>query len=187
MTKTKKSLQNFDKLTDWHGFQQEFRSESDRAAAIVGAALLDAQLEQLIASFLIDELKEIGVLFDFTGPFGSFGARIRVAFSLGLVSRDEYDDLKIIQAIRNDFAHHLHGLSFAEQSIKDRCFSLRIPKKTPKLLATVNITDSPRDLFMWATLTLKNLLDMRTFMAKQERREIPLEAELKETVIEVGA
>ncbi len=170
------------KLKDWEGFQNEFRGESDRAAAIVGAALLDAHLEQLIRSFLIDEQKEVESLFEFTGPFGSFGARIKVAFSLGLISRDEYDDLKIIQGIRNEFAHQLHGLSFTEQSIKDRCLNLKIPQKTPKILSRVNITGSPRDLFMWTTLSLWNMLEMRAFVAKQERREIPLESEVKETV-----
>lgn len=40
---------------DWDGFLKEFQGESDRAAAIVGAAFLDEHLRFLLEEFLVDD------------------------------------------------------------------------------------------------------------------------------------
>lgn len=169
-----------DPLEDWEGFQAEFQEASDRAVAVLGAALLDAELERLLTWFLVDDEKEVQPLFQALGPFGSFGAKTKIAFTLGLISRDEYDDLSIIRTVRNDFAHGLHGLAFEDRSIKDRCLSLRIPVRTPALLHAAHVAGSPRGLFVWATLMLKNSLDLRMIFAREERRVTPHEVTVRE-------
>ena len=40
---------------DWDGWLEELRREGPRAAAIVGAAFLDAQLEEVLESFFVDD------------------------------------------------------------------------------------------------------------------------------------
>jgi hypothetical protein len=108
---------------DLDSFSVRFREESDRACAILGAALLDARLESLYLSRLKHGADE---LLSNNGPLGTFSARTQVAFALEWIDLDVYHDLNIIRKIRNDFAHSFdHELSFSDQSIEARCKNLR--------------------------------------------------------------
>src|SRR6266545_1394404 len=102
------------------GFLDEFRLESDRATAVLGAAYLDEEILQLLTQFLVDDENEVRDLLDNERPLGPFGARIRAAYCMGLIAKEEFQDLKLIEAIRNEFAHQLHGLSFDEASIASK-------------------------------------------------------------------
>ena len=93
---------------------------------MLGAALLDARLESLYERRLRDSREE---LLSSNGPLGAFSARIRVARALAWISEDVRYDLDQIRSIRNEFAHNFdHELSFATQSIADRCRTLRVAK-----------------------------------------------------------
>ena len=110
---------------DLDSFSIRFREESDRACAILGAALLDARLERLFRSRLkhcADELLRN------SGPIGTFSARNRIAHGLEWIDRDVFQDLEAIRKIRNDFAHSFdHELSFTDQSVEARCSNLKTP------------------------------------------------------------
>jgi DNA-binding MltR family transcriptional regulator len=107
-------------------FSGAFRAESDRACAVLGAALLDSKLESLYARRLRSHHEE---LLPSSQPLGSFYARIRVAQSLAWVSTDVAFDLNQIRSIRNEFAHNAdHELSFADQAISDKCANLKVAK-----------------------------------------------------------
>lgn len=108
---------------DLNAFSERLHTESDRAFAVLGAALLDAKLEELFRRKLRSFKDE---LLGNTSPIGTFSARIRIACALGWVSDDVRFDLDTIRAIRNDFAHSFnHNLAFADPSISDRCKNLR--------------------------------------------------------------
>ena len=110
---------------DLDSFSVRFREESDRACAILGAALLDSRLEGLFRSKLKHGAEK---LLSNSGPLGSFSARSQLAVALEWIDRDVFHDLNIIRRIRNDFAHSFdHELSFSDQSIEDRCRNLRTP------------------------------------------------------------
>lgn len=109
---------------DLNAFSGPFRTESDRACAVLGAALLDARLESLYDRRLRNSKEE---LLSSNGPLGAFSARIRVASALAWISEDVRFDLDQIRSIRNEFAHNFdHELSFANQSIADKCRTLRV-------------------------------------------------------------
>jgi DNA-binding MltR family transcriptional regulator len=44
---------------------------------------------------------------------------------MGLISEDEAKDLNRVREIRNKFAHHLQGLTFTNQSIRESCKHFR--------------------------------------------------------------
>lgn len=104
-------------------FNASLYKESDRACAILGAAMLDARLESLFRSRLLgsaDELLANG------RPLGSFSVKIRLSHSLGWISDDAFKDLNIVREVRNRFAHSFdHDLTFDDQSIRDQCSNLR--------------------------------------------------------------
>lgn len=130
----KRRQENVIRHADLQGFQQEFQKESDRAAAVLGAAYLDESLRQLIAASLVDSPTEVDDLLGPNRPLGSFSSRIRAAHCMGLISDGERDDLNRINGIRNRFAHDLHGLRFTDDWAKEECAVLRCAKEALALL-----------------------------------------------------
>lgn len=83
-----------------------FAQESDRAAAIVAAAIVEDAIETLLRKRLVEPyLRERDLLREHSGPLGSFSAKIDACFQLGLISRYMAQDLHLIRKIRNEFAH----------------------------------------------------------------------------------
>lgn len=110
-------------MIDLNAFSLKLSTESDRACVVLGAALLDAELGRLIHSRLAclqSELVPPG------RPLGSFSTRLKLARALNWIDEAAYRDLEAIRGMRNSFAHSPdHDLSFADQSVKDTCLSLR--------------------------------------------------------------
>lgn len=106
------------------GFFDQFAKESDRAAGILGAALLDLQLERLFRNRLHPTTPDS--VFQYRGPLGDFAARIDLALALGWIDSDAHADLHTVRRIRNDFAHSAdHELTFADPSIDARTRKLK--------------------------------------------------------------
>jgi len=155
------------KSKDFEGFLDEFQKENDRSAAIIGAAFLDEHLKQLLTNFLVDDSKEVGNLLSSESPLGSFGARIRAAYCLGLISRQYFESLKIIKDVRNAFAHQLHGRTFEDKDISDACKKLHLlqPLKLP-------FAQTPRQIFITSTILILMDVSTRTLMVLRRRCKI---------------
>jgi len=109
---------------DLNAFSGPFRAESDRACAVLGAALIDERLKQLFDRRLH---YSNGALLSNSGVLGSFSSRISVARALTWITDDVRFDLDQVRDIRNKFAHNAdHELSFADQSIADKCRTLKV-------------------------------------------------------------
>ena len=157
------------KSRDLQAFLNEFHTESDRATAVLGAALLDEKLLQVLETFFVDDKKQVNPLLKPEGALGSFAARIRVAYCLGLLTRDLFDTLTIVREIRNAFAHQLHGLSFATPSIAKKCDKLRSTVR-----GSDYVQNSPRGIFLSATSSAQlELWAMRESIEVSSRRKIP--------------
>ncbi len=79
----------------------KFQKESDRACAVLAVATLDALMESLLQRSMIAQVPKDMLK---RGPFRVFSAKIDIAYSYGLISAEERDDLHILRSIRNDFA-----------------------------------------------------------------------------------
>jgi len=113
-----------DDLNDFSAFLKEFQDETDRGAALVGAALLDQKLADTLRGFMVkspaaDELLDGGA-----ASIGSFSARIKAAFALGLIDVHERHECDLIRKVRNEFAHRTHGTTFADSKISALCNAL---------------------------------------------------------------
>lgn len=102
-------------------FLDEFGAESDRAAAVLGGAYLDDLLAQAIAARLVTGGRRQGGRDLLKGPLFSFSNRVELSYGLGLIGALEAEDLGTINAIRNAFAHQLHGISFESDQITSLC------------------------------------------------------------------
>jgi hypothetical protein len=110
----------------WSQVTKELNSESERACAIVGGAYLDDLLGELVELYLVENADASPDLLDSgngNAPLGTFGARILIAYAVGLLPKDKTDALRKIKKIRNKFAHDL-TLSFNEPSIAKLCEGL---------------------------------------------------------------
>jgi len=166
------------KMTDWQGFLEEFQSESDRAAVILGGVFLDRHLRNLIAQFLIEDEKEVEFLLGserkLDRPLSNFSARRRAAYCLGLITKDQYNDLRMIEKVRNRFAHHLHGLSFADEQIIGWCNSLKFLKK---LLPDESFP--PRAAFIVCVYTLASSFQLKAIDIEKKGKRCVVPSEPK--------
>jgi DNA-binding MltR family transcriptional regulator len=110
---------------------EEINGQTDRGAAIVGAAWLEESISAALESYLHPNPKSWKRLFEGNGPLGTFSAKIDLSRLLGLTSDIINSDLHILREIRNQFAHQVvHKadqlkLGFSTPYIRDKCLSLK--------------------------------------------------------------
>jgi DNA-binding MltR family transcriptional regulator len=154
---------------EWGNLINEFRSKSDRSVGILGTVYLDTYLKQLLQGFFIDDPEAAALLLGDEFPLGSFSARIKISYCLGLISADEYHDLKLILEIRNAFSANMGIRSFAADTIRETCYLF----KTAKNMLLPGETITPRRLFVFTCTILVQHLALRAVEAANERRTIP--------------
>jgi hypothetical protein len=99
----------------------EFEKESDRAAVILVASLIDDCLTGLLKSYLVPIAQSQDSMFDSaTAPMSTFSAKIDISHRIGLISAKLCRDLHLIRKIRNSFAHDIYGCSFDNGSVRAR-------------------------------------------------------------------
>ena len=165
----------------WEAFYEELQSESPRAAAIISGAFLDSLLRDLIASFMIENDKAVDELLgsdkNLETPLSSFGARIKTAYCLGLISKLEYHDLNLVKKVRNRFAHKLHGYTFKNEEIQGFCCKLQ----SPKILegGPIKIVPSHRDRYILTVSILLSQLGLKILGIQSQRRTVPQDLQMK--------
>lgn len=102
-------------------FYRQLREESVRGSAIVGAALIDDALEQMLKALMIASDQKDDELFNGSyAPLSSLSAKIDIAYRTGLISPKVRASLHIIRKLRNEFAHVSLQINFESQSVHDR-------------------------------------------------------------------
>jgi DNA-binding MltR family transcriptional regulator len=153
---------------EWQRLIQEFQKKSDRTVAILGTTYLNTNLARLLECFIIDDEKISKMLLGEENPLGSFEARIKVAYGLGLISKTEYHDLVLIWHIRNRFIRDMGGASFNEMDIRNLCKRLKIPDE----VILQEEDPSPRRLFVFGSAILAQQLMFRANEAFNEKRAL---------------
>lgn len=146
-------------------FTQEFNPESDRGAVLVAASLLDDRLKRILQAFFLDSKVSRDLLDGVNAPLGTFSARISAAFALGLIEKNEIDELNLVRKIRNEYGHKWKEVTFDDAPIADLCRSL--PWSGPKDIEEEN---KPRARFDFAIIALLSDLLWREKLVSRERR-----------------
>jgi hypothetical protein len=74
------------------------------------------------------EGKETDALFAIDrGPIGTFAAKAKLAFALGLFEAITHHDLKLIRTLRNGFAHSSIPITFDAPEVAAVCQQLKLP------------------------------------------------------------
>jgi DNA-binding MltR family transcriptional regulator len=156
---------------EWEKFVSEFQNTSDRAAAILGASHLQAQLSHILTNFIVDNQATKEKLLGGDKPLESFSTLIEVTYALGLISTNEYHDLQLIEQIRDSLLYGLDEAKFTEGGIEAKCYALKIPRRVFRPNESLN----PRRLFVFATALLTQQLSFRISQAERQRRTPPEE------------
>lgn len=103
----------------------DLEKETDRGAALLGAAFLDDVLDVMLRGYFIDDPEAVNKLCGMGRPLESFGSRTHLAYCLGLLGKDVYHDVNLVREIRNDFAHR-HPANFEFPEVKAKCIRLKV-------------------------------------------------------------
>jgi hypothetical protein len=89
----------------------------ERGLILSLAAFAEDSLGALLKSFLLPTPATRDLLEGFNAPLGTLSSRIRAAFALGLITKDQYEDLEHLRKIRNEFSHTWKPISFSDHHI----------------------------------------------------------------------
>lgn len=106
---------------------KEIRTGSDRIAGIVTPAFLDDLLTTSLSDHLHRDNDIFKKLFKPDGPLGAFGAKIDMAFLVGIISDEAREDFHRIRKIRNEFAHKIELDTFDKSPVRAWATGLTIP------------------------------------------------------------
>lgn len=155
----------------WHNIHEfleeanrENASGTERGLVLVWASMVDEMLCRLLEQFLVESTITEDTLRGGSGPLSAFSARTKVAFSLGLISKDELQVINLVRSIRNNFAHKL-GISLADTCLHDKCKGLY--QKT----YNDNYTFDAKHYYSAACTRLLMILSGRIASIAQNRRQ----------------
>ena len=111
-------------LTIMMRLNKAYENESDRAAALLAAAMLDFQFGEVLSGLMVDDKVVREELLESSRPLGTFSARINLLFALGYMPPYIHRAAHQVRKIRNEFAHQPSVLDFSSPPIAARCRSL---------------------------------------------------------------
>ncbi|MDP3070066.1 MAG: MltR family transcriptional regulator [Opitutaceae bacterium] len=164
------------KADQFRAFRKALTLESDRGCALFAAAYLDKSLSEMLSASLVNSAKIEDDLFGSQAPLGSFSARIKIAYYLGMLSKSERHDLDIIRKVRNQFAHNSEPMTFDQVSVQNLCSNL---------VHDWNEKDArPRAKFTATASALLASIHVATHrgVARTEKTDTPISDAAKETV-----
>ena len=171
----KRTILKFEHLRDdVRELFQLLERETDMGVVLIGAAFLDTTIGTLLSQFFIQsntakDLLEKGIL-------GDFAVRARLAYVLGLISKDAFRDIVSIAEIRNTFAHHHLALSFNSEDVSTICRKLQYGSETLKVFDIHEDLILPRTRF---TLSVVSLSQRLLLDCLQTKRRVKLDPPLK--------
>jgi DNA-binding MltR family transcriptional regulator len=106
-------------------FRTTLTAETDRGCSLMAASYLEAQLEAVLQKIFVGTIKQKNDLFGFNGPVGTFSSKIKIAFAIGLISEEHFNDLNWIRKIRNEFGHDFKPIGFDTSHISNLVKNLK--------------------------------------------------------------
>lgn len=88
-----------------------------RALVLTIAAFAEDTLGDLLSTFMLPHDASKQLLTGFSAPLGTFSARIKAAYALGLLTKNQFNDLEHLRKIRNEFSHTWRPITLDNQSI----------------------------------------------------------------------
>lgn len=111
-------------ISDMEDIADGLTEESDRGCVLVTISIIEKQLEEILRKRILGTKKQLKELFTGFGPMSSFSAKIKLAYSFGIITSEAYSELDRLKRIRNLFAHDPNLITFETKNIISMCDSL---------------------------------------------------------------
>ena len=150
-------------LEEWAESFVRLGEDGDRSLAILAATMVERGLQSAIIQRMVKLTNtEYDQLFDGAGPLSSFSSKIKIAHSIGVISKFAKIDLDLIREIRNIFAHSIVHIDFNEPAVLDRCRDLWLGEFLQERFESEtdlgSILSVPRDKFQYTTRIYSSVL-----------------------------
>ena len=95
-------------------------TESDRGAILIAASQVDLFLKQALRKIAPQKIsqKKLKILFDFTGPMGTFSSRINMAYFMRIINNEVRCGITSLKDLRNEAAHYPTNFSLSSKHDK---------------------------------------------------------------------
>ncbi|MGD9657693.1 MAG: transcriptional regulator [Methylocystis sp.] len=123
-------------------------------------------MRRILLGFFNEADSSLKLVEGFNAPLGTFSTRTAAAYSLGLISNEEFKECETLRRIRNRFAHDVHT-SFDTQDIRDLCKNL-----TKAAKSYGDVTVDARGQYTTAAVALILQLTNRPAYVSRKRRNI---------------
>src|SRR5262249_5944019 len=130
---------------------QALRKAPDHMLAITAAAYVDYALEMVIRERFRIDRDEDARIFDGAqnGFLATASSKITIAYAAKFIEKMSRDDLRIINKVRNIFAHSMHQIDFKHPEVAARCRKLSLVQRRSDMFPDAATAD-PRSLY-WNT------------------------------------
>jgi DNA-binding MltR family transcriptional regulator len=103
------------------------RNKDDLHTAIISVSIVEAALEQLIVTRLRRKSTDLlNRLFQNKGPLSDFNSKILIGEAFGILTGPLAEELHVMRAVRNAFAHAKTHISFSDQPVAVEVSRLRL-------------------------------------------------------------
>jgi DNA-binding MltR family transcriptional regulator len=161
--------------------------DSNRAVGVMWPAIVENRLIALLRATFIKDEKRAESMLSPSGPLGNFGAKINLAYLLGLYGKEVHQDLVTVSKIRNKFAHDITVKEFETDPIKSYIQNLDMYRVGRELLAhlesTAPTSPDPQQRTMLFVMR-QEMSDMRSVFHYAIRMYIHLLVSLENRVLE---
>ncbi|SHJ24767.1 Mannitol repressor [Mesonia phycicola] len=150
--------------------REQLINESDRGCVILAVSFLETILTDLLKGKLIGSKKHFKNLFDFSGPLGTFSSKIKMSYSIGLISESEKTDLENIRSLRNIFAHSPNPTTLDDNEPKKIIEELKLDIRKRE-------NDTPRRKFISVTWYIISVMGITSKLEKLKynRTDAPID------------
>ncbi|MBA9078667.1 MltR family transcriptional regulator [Rufibacter quisquiliarum] len=166
-----------EKLQEISQLRLELDKETDRGCALLGVSYLDEELKELIQSYLVQNNTIQKKIFDNNGGLATLSSKIDIAFLLGLISKETYNDLNYIRKIRNEFAHSKYSIDFNNKEVSKIIKNLKSHYR--------DSSESSRKIFIstiYGILSKINILKDKVENIKERKEDATKEQQLKDSM-----
>lgn len=93
-------------------------SHDDPSMVLSLATFVEDTLGRLLLAYFRNCKASKDLVEGFNAPLGTLGTRTKAAYGIGLLTKEQYQDIEILRKVRNLFAHNWEGVSLARSDIQ---------------------------------------------------------------------
>lgn len=153
----------------------ELYEGTDRAACLVGCAIVDSTLIIALACRLIDRGNSTHDIYFYspTAPLQTLSARIKMGRALGVYGAYIEEILDSVRRIRNTFAHSARPVSFADELVDTECSKLPDAKLDIMTTKPGTVLHTNRERYLAVCLSLESIF--HDYAMRHQGATIPIE------------